>query len=72
MKALDCTVFDRSAEDVAWRTADKSGFAGWCLRAGLRLRECGINDCHEQKPAQIEHEDFSWPYPPYLSTLLTH
>jgi hypothetical protein len=35
------------------------------LRAGVRLRECGINDCHEQKPAQIEHEDFSWPYPPY-------
>ena len=65
------TLFDRTAKihvgfgtiEVVW--SDKGGFAGWCLRAGLRLRECGINDCHEQKPAQIEHEDFSWPYPPY-------
>src|SRR6187397_2284177 len=49
------TLFDGTAKihvgfgtiEVVW--SDKGGFAGWCLRAGLRLRERGINNCYGQQ-----------------------
>jgi len=53
------TLFDGTAKihvgfgtiEVVW--SDKGGFADWCLRAGVRLRECGINDGHEQQTRAV-------------------